>query len=243
MTNPRYHCGATVWVKGTTITSESELHRRFGSNATKVYLPCIVKEGIVRTSATGRRMRYVRCDCYLGGSDKKIVEVPLSSAKTRPPREAPTLTDTALFVGDGGKLPPSETESDQEPDLETQSPSTSQEEATWTDQFTQDMSVSEYVGSIEEARQRSSAVTTVTAHSTTWNTDNDTPLTVINGKHANLSWSIRDKHRNIHSAGSDPTRVLSHLDYFLLMFPPDVLKRCVQLTNARLTVSTIPRCW
>ena len=60
MTDPRFTVGATVWAKGTVVTNESELHRRFGSLASKTHLPGIVEEGYIKPSNKGRQMKYVK---------------------------------------------------------------------------------------------------------------------------------------------------------------------------------------
>ena len=105
MANPRFDPGSSTWAKGSTVASDSELHRRFGANASKVFLQAIVRQALVKESATKKKMRYLQCTFYLSGDTTKAIDVALSSAKLKPPDGAPTPHDLVLFIDSGGKLP------------------------------------------------------------------------------------------------------------------------------------------
>ena len=122
MTDPRFTVGATVWAKGTVVTNESELHRRFGSLASKTHLPGIVEEGYIKPSNKGRQMKYVKALFYYGSDCTKVAHVALSSTRSCPPESANVPTDLAEFVRAGG-VPPA-VENEQSQSLQTQPPAT-----------------------------------------------------------------------------------------------------------------------
>ena len=103
MADSRFKVGATVWAKGSVVTNESELHRRYGSNAGKTHLPGIVLEGYIKPSSKGRQMKYVKATFYYGGTATKIADISISSSRSSPPDSANIPTDLAEFIKAGGR--------------------------------------------------------------------------------------------------------------------------------------------
>jgi hypothetical protein len=72
-----------------------------------------------------------------------------------------------------------------------------------------------------------------TAHGVEWTTEFSWEDD-INGPHHEWEWSVKDPHKNIIAAGSDPDKTLDYLDYFLLMFPTKSIRHTVNCTNHEL---------
>jgi hypothetical protein len=102
MTDPRMAVGASVWVKGSCVTNDCELHRCYGSNAKTIYIPGIVTRGFLQPSQRGRNMKYIEAVFYYGGSDTKSATVPMSQVKWELPILAPYPEGLDLFRADKG---------------------------------------------------------------------------------------------------------------------------------------------
>ena len=196
MANPRFDPGSSTWAKGSTVTSDSELHRRFGANASEVFLPAIVKQALVKESATKKKMRHLECTFCLGGDTTKAIDVALSSAKLKPPDSTPTPHDLVLFIDSGGELPLEDKESlATQPESVTLPPQMSQSQDTHTP--TQSTFVPSQMSQVRRVSTDGggNSETSITAHGTDWHKDNDATPCNVNGRHANLAWSVRDEHR------------------------------------------------
>jgi hypothetical protein len=74
-------------------------------------------------------------------------------------------------------------------------------------------------------------VPVATVHGVDWYVDVDQSMRDVNGKIPYRTWHQIDTVGNHICSGSDPTKLRSRLDYFLLMFPTKQLSLMVALTN------------
>ena len=89
MVDPRFVIRNTVWVRGTAVTNDAELHRQCGSLCDKIWTPSIANRGFIReTSETGQKMRHIEATFHCGIEGTKDAEVCPSAVKADFPADA-----------------------------------------------------------------------------------------------------------------------------------------------------------
>ena len=225
VSDQRLRVGATIWTKGTVVTNDCSLHRWFGANAKKTWIPGIVKRGIIKRSATNKSIKYIQACYYLGGSNFAHKEICLSSCKLRPPKDTDFTfpTDLSIFERDGGvvipvvpicNMPPSMLVS---PVTTTTSPVAAGDATSTDSSITMDPTAVAPVPTTDAAIDASYAAinaaidadanvtiaTTIIAHDTTWKYDADAVNIDCNGPLPSYDWSFRDGMKDIQSPMSD----------------------------------------
>ena len=211
----RFKVGSTIWAKGTVVTNESELHRRYGTLASKTYLPGLVTEGYIKPSSKGRQMKYVKATFYYGGNAMKTADVALSSTRTAPPDLANVPNDLAEFIKAGGVAPTVENEQPQS--ILTQAASTAvpmgqptPSDSTTNTNYTNLQRMLDRESEREARRVSTEAPPppvvnatptndiTVTCHGTEWTYDKDSINCDTNGRVPDTPWHMKDRVRQRH---------------------------------------------
>lgn len=231
-TDPRMVVGASIWTKGTIVTSDIELHRRYGKLAHQIFIPGIVIKGYLKPSAKGRNMKYVDAVFYLGGSGTTQKTVAVSSTKSECPTIAPYPDGLDLFVADGGTI-----------SIENlSSPSVASSVTEDPDEVRMDTRVRLVMDESEPSRPprvsledtKPTPDPSIYAHGIGWTQNKDACDVELNGRRVDYDWSMRDYHQNVFRRYSDTAQRLSRLDYFFMMFPPSAIRHIITLTNVRL---------
>ena len=75
---------------------------------------------------------------------------------------------------------------------------------------------------------------TVTAHEQTWYSDDVAIKLPIKGNYHYRTWAIKVRNGECIGKGGDPQQTHSHLEYFIMLFPPSQLNLIANLMNGEL---------
>jgi hypothetical protein len=231
MTDPRMAVGASVWVKGSCVTNDCELHRRYGSNAKTIYIPGIVTRGFLQPSQRGRNMKYIEAVFYYGGSDTKSATVPMSQVKWELPILAPYPEGLDLFRADKGVVRMQGLDSPSTASSVTMDPTAARDEV---EMNTIVRVINEGPPRVSLDNSDTNSYPVVTVNGIDWSIDETACRVELNGRRIDYEWSMKDVHGNLFRQFSDTTKKLSRLDYFLMMFPPSAIRHMTTLTNIEL---------
>jgi hypothetical protein len=254
--------GAIVHAKALHVTNNAECKRRYGAGkATKLLEGTVVSAREVQKAGNSRSSWFIMADYDLGGGDLKMTELNIRSVKSglielptapAPPAPPPAGIIAAVLAPPPDPLvpppnqppPPEQQVPPEQPVLPAPPPPVDVHPTVPPDQPAappnQPILPAPPAPPVIPAPPplpTAGRIPDTVAHETAWYEDDEACLMAMCGAVAFREWSIRTVVGG-HALGpkSDTGKLMSRLDYFLLMFPPDELSLIVTLTNENLVV-------
>ena len=76
-----------------------------------------------------------------------------------------------------------------------------------------------------------------TVHDQEWFVDDPATKLPVNGNYHSCNWAVKTRMGYMLGRGGDHQNSYSHLEYFLMLFPPQQLQLILQLTNNKLAMA------
>jgi hypothetical protein len=255
--------GCRVQAKALHVSNLSECARRYGSNkSTKMLLGTVVEVTNVVNPESGRTSTFITADYDLGGGTIKQTKLNIRSVKKAappppvpaPPPAPPAAATNMPAVDLAPPRPavPNETAPAIPPPVSSPPPAAppsvppAPPSPLLTPRASPERLPPPVVAPAAPAAPPNPSlppapplpvgpVPVVVVHDQSWYID-DEAIKKPQNKRANnyKAWGVRDAVGNIHGPGSDKSRNVSRLDYFMMMFPPQQLSIMLQLTNSAL---------
>ena len=236
--DPRRIVGSMVEAKACHVTNLAECLRRYGSNSkTKRVQGIITHVEVIKNSTTNRMTTFVTAAYDLGGMTICPCRLNIWSVKAVPTPTASTVTTAGgalLGSTDGDSTttevttPPTATE----PMLEAPSnTNTSLEEPTVAVLRETPPLTTENNNNIIANNDTPLPEVAATVHDQEWFVDDPATKLPVNGNCHSHNWAIKTRMGYMLGQGGDHQNSYSHLEYFLMLFPPEQLQLILQLTN------------
>ena len=198
---------------------------------------------VIKNSTTNTTTTFVMAAYDLGGMPIRPCRLNIQSVKAVPTPTAATVTTGggALLGSTDGystttevKTPPTATE----PMLETLlNTNTSSEEPTAAVVRETPPLTTKNNNNIIANNDSPLPEVAATVHEREWFVDNPATKLPVNGNYHSRNWAIKTRMGYMLGRGGDNQNAYSHLEYFLMMFPPEQLQLILQLTNNELTMA------
>ena len=243
--DPRRVVGARVSAKANAVTNDAECARRYGSNRKTKLLYGVVSEICNEPTKTGRANWFLRCTFMLSAGVAKEAKVNIRFVQHAPldddvanPNDPPPVNAGAPAIDIPTEpvvdaIVPVTESPVQEVGVLVVRPPTPPTCPPNEDTDTED--------SLEaNAPTRIVVPPVLYEDGVIWEEDNEKVLMDQNGPLAERRWSLKTCTGDILTAGCELGKIMSRLDYFLLMFPPQQMLAIVRLTNNNLREKNIP---
>jgi Transposase IS4 len=241
--------GTLVEVRAMVFMSEAECGRRYGSNkATKVLCGRVLSCEKLSTSSGKTSQTLVTIEIDLGEDKKKIFTTGLRNVKAVMMENLPPNDEGVGSTGSTQFGAPDPQDADGGPQ---EAPGPKRMEPSSSIPISGTIVTGELADSSngdggKNRRSTNTAVMaveidapqkpTVVVHDTSWYKDDAATRLPINGSFAFRNWQATNA-MNVHfGEASDTERKYSHLDYFLMMYPPSQITAMIHLTNNQLRV-------
>jgi hypothetical protein len=255
MPDPRLVVGAAVEAKAIHVTNLSECSRRYGNNAKKVVPGFVVSFHQASSPGQPRASTVVVADYYFGGNIVKRVQLNIRSVKAvesselhdrlreiLQQREAEILRLNVV----GGSMSPAPAPPNPSPGTLAAGMPTPMQAMAPGQMTPQQAATTRTPPTTAAAPQLNDEAeispTSLTFHNTEWFEAEQSILEQeMNGPVAQRFWSITDSRSGtVLERDCDQGDLMSRLDYFLLMFPPQSLLSIVRLTSQKLLLLSKP---
>ena len=226
------------------VTNLVECAHRYGSNSkTKRVQGVVTHVEVVKNATTNRTTTFVAAAYDLGGTMICPSRLNIHSVKAVPPPTAatvPTAAGTLLGSTDGDSTTTEVTTPPAPPEPTLEAPTnanTSSEEPTeavvretppLTDENNNNLIANNNTPLPEVAAM---------AHEQEWFVNDPATKLPVNGNYHSRNWAVKTRMGYMLGRGGDHQNSYSHLEYFLMLFPPEQLQLILQLTNNELAMA------
>ena len=241
--DPRRIVGSMVEAKACHVTNLAECVRRYGSNSkTKRVQGIITHMEVIKNSTTNRTMTFVTTAYDLGGTTICPCRLNIQLVKAGPTPTAATVptgggallgstdrdyTTTEVSTQPTATLPMLEAPSNTNTSLEQPTVAVARETPPLTTE-NNDTVIANNDTPLPEAA--------ATDHKQEWFVDDPAMKLPVNGNYHSRNWAVKTRMGYMLGRGGDHQNSYSHLEYFLMLFPPEQLQLIQQLTNNELAM-------
>ena len=242
--DPRRIVSSMVEAKACHVTNLAECSRRYGSNSkTKRVQGIVTHVEVIKNSTTNRTTTFVTAAYDLGGMTIHPCRLNIRSVKAVPTPTAATVPTGggALLRSTDGDSTTTEVSTQPTATLPTlvalSNTNTSLEQPTVAVARETPPLTTENNNNVIANNDTPLPEVAAMVHNEEWFVDNPATLLPVNGNYHSHNWAVKTRMGYMLGHGGDHQNSYSHLEYFLMLFPPEQLQLILQLTNNELAMA------